>query len=93
MPVVATLTPAQLARYPGTYNDGSRGVVLALKDGAVVASLGVGPLTLSPRSESSFAVEGIPGLTVTFAIEGEQVTSLTAVNQAGTPSVYKRVVK
>ena len=50
-------------------------------------------MTLSPRSETSFAVEAIPGLTVTFAIEGEQVTSLTVVNQAGTPSVYKRVAK
>ena len=51
------------------------------------------PLTLSPRSETSFAVESIPGLAVTFAIEGDQVTSLNVVNQAGTPSVYKRVVK
>jgi Ankyrin repeats (3 copies) len=93
MPVVAALTPAQLARYPGAYNDGSQEIVLALKDGAIVASFGGRNLTLSPRSEASFAVEGIPGLTVTFAIEGEQVTSLTAVNQAGTPSVYKRVSK
>jgi hypothetical protein len=30
---------------------------------------------------------------VTFAIEGGQVTSLTVINQGGTPSVYKRVVK
>ena len=67
----------------------------AVKDGAVVIAIvrRQSALTLSPRSETSFAVEAIPGLTVTFAIEGEQVTSLTVVNQAGTPSVYKRVVK
>jgi len=94
MPVVAALTPAQLARYPGAYNNGREEVVLSLKDGAVVGVFGGNqPLTLSPRSETSFAVESIPGLTVTFAIEGEQATSLTVVNQAGTPSVYKRVAK
>jgi len=95
MPVVATLTPAQLARYPGTYNDGRDNVTLTLKDGAIVALFGgqTQPLTLSPRSETSFAVESIPGLTATFAIEGEQATSHTVVNQAGTPSVYKRVAK
>jgi hypothetical protein len=93
MPVVAALTPAQLARYPGAYNDGGQDIVLALKDGNIVASFGGRNLTLSPRSETSFAVEGMPGLTVTFAIEGEQVTSLAVPNQAGTPSVYKRVVK
>ena len=94
MPVVATLTPAQLARYPGAYNNGREEAVLSLKDGAVIGVFGGNqPLTLSPRSETSFAVESIPGLAVTFAIEGDQVTSLNVVNQAGTPSVYKRVVK
>jgi hypothetical protein len=94
MPVVVTLTPAQLTRYPGTYNDGRADAVMTLKDGAIVAAVGGGqPLTLSPRSETSFAVESIPGLTVTFALEGDQATSLTIVNQAGVPSVYKRVVK
>src|SRR3954469_10270670 len=94
MPVVATLTPVQLARYPGAYNNGREEAVVSLKDGAVVGVFGGNrPLTLSPRSETGFAVEGIPGLTVTFAIEGGQVTSLTVMNQGGTPSVYKRVVK
>ena len=94
MPVVAALTPAQLARYPGAYNNGREEAVLSLKDGAVIGVFGGNqPLTLSPRSETSFAVESIPGLAVTFAIEGEQITSLTVVNQAGVPSVYKRVVK
>ena len=94
MPVVATLTPAQLARYVGTYNDGRTDAVLTLKDGAIVAAVGGGqPLTLSPRSETSFAIEAVPGLTVTFAIEGEQATGLTVVNQAGVPAVYQRVVK
>ena len=94
MPVVAALTAAQLARYPGAYNNGREEAVLSLKDGALIGVFGGNrPLTLSPRSETSFAVEGIPGLTVTFAIEGGQVTSLTVINQGGTPSVYKRVVK
>ena len=58
MPVVATLTPAQLARYPGTYNDGRQEAVLSLKDGALIATVGGNQtLTLSPRSETSFAVE------------------------------------
>jgi len=87
-------TAAQLARYPGAYNNGREEAVLSLKDGAVIGVFGGNqPLTLSPRSETSFAVESIPGLAVTFAIEGEQITSLTVVNQAGVPSVYKRVVK
>lgn len=94
MPVVVMLTPAQLARYPGTYNDGRTDAVLSVKDGAIVAAVGGGqPLTLSPRSETSFAIEAVPGLTVTFTIEGEQATGLTVVNQAGVPAVYKRVVK
>ena len=94
MPVVAALTPAQLARYPGAYNNGREEAVLSLKDGALIGVFGGNqPLTLSPRSETSFAVESIPGLAVTFAIEGDQVTSLNVVNLAGTPSVYKRVVK
>jgi hypothetical protein len=94
MPVVVTLTAAQLARYPGTYNDGRADAVLTLKDGALVATVGGGqPVTLSPRSETSFAIEAVPGLTLTFALEGEQATSLTVVNQAGVPAVYKRVAK
>jgi hypothetical protein len=93
MPVVATLTPAQLARLAGTYNDGREDVVLSLKDGSVVASFGGRSLTLSPRSETTFAVESMPGLTATFAIEGEQATTITVVNPGGTPSVYKRVSK
>jgi len=93
MPVVVALTPAQLERYVGTYNDGRQDVVLSIKDGAVVATFGGPPLILSPRSETGFAVESIPGLTATFVLEGERATSVTVVNQAGEPSVYKRVVK
>lgn len=94
MPVVATLTPAQLARYPGTYNDGNQEAVLSLKDGALIAIVGGNQtVTLSPRSETSFVVESMPGLTVTFAIEGDRATSLTVVNQTGVPAVYKRVSK
>jgi hypothetical protein len=89
MPVVVTLTPAQLARYAGTYNDGRETITLAVKDGAIVATGGGPPLTLSPRSETSFAVESRPGTVVTFELEGERATSVT-VNQGGTPSVYKR---
>jgi hypothetical protein len=92
MPVIATLTPAQLGKYPGTYNDGRGDVVLALKDGALTATFGSNQtLTLSPRSETTFAVEAIPGLVVAAALEGDKVTTLTVTNQGGTPSVYKRV--
>jgi hypothetical protein len=90
MPVVPQLTPAQLARYPATYNNGSNDITVTLKDGVLVGTAGGGPLTLSPRSETSFMVEGAPGLSVTFALEGERAVSLT-VNQGGAPSVYKRV--
>jgi hypothetical protein len=91
MPVVASLTAAQLARYAGTYNNGSADIALSVKDGVVVATAGGGPLTLSPRSETAFAVEDVAGLSVTFALEGERAVSVTIVNQAGVPSVYKRV--
>jgi hypothetical protein len=91
MPVVATLTAAQLARYPGTYNDGRSDVVLAVKGGAVVATTGQQTLTLSPRSETVFAVDGMPGVTATVVLEGDQAVSLTVVNQGGQSTVYKRV--
>jgi hypothetical protein len=94
MPVVVTLTPAQLARVAGTYNDGRTDLVLAVKDGVLAATIGGGrTVSLSPRSETAFAVEGIPGLTVTLAGDGDQATSLTITDQAGAPTVYKRVVK
>jgi hypothetical protein len=93
MPVVVTLTPAQLERYAGTYNDGRQDVVLSIKDGTVVATFGGPPLSLSPRSETGFAVESIPGLTATFVLDGERATSVTVVNPAGEPSVYKRVTR
>jgi ankyrin repeat protein len=92
MPVVVTLTPAQLTRLPATYTDGSQEVLVTVKDGVVQAALGR-VFTLSPRSETTFAVEGIPGLTVTFTLEGDRAISLTLPNQGGTPTVYKRVTK
>ena len=92
MPVVVTLTPAQLTRLPATYSDGSQEVLVTVKDGIVQAALGR-VFTLSPRSETTFAVEGIPGLTVTFTLEGDRAISLTLPNQGGTPTVYKRVTK
>jgi hypothetical protein len=91
MPVVAALTPAQLARYAGTYNNGSTDIAVTSKDGVVVATAGGGPLTLSPRSETAFVAQEVTGLAVTFALEGERAVSLTIVNQAGVATVYKRV--
>jgi hypothetical protein len=90
MPVVATLTAAQLTRLAGKYNDGSQDVTVSVKDGVLQASLGRA-FTLSPRSDTAFAVETLPGVTVTFALEGDRATALTLVNQAGTPTVYTRV--
>jgi hypothetical protein len=90
MPVVATLTAVQLTRLAGKYNDGSQDVTVSLKDGVLQANLGR-TFTLSPRSETVFAVESIPGLAVTFTLEGDRAVSFTLPNQAGTPIVYKRV--
>lgn len=92
MPVVVTLTPAQLTRLPATYTDGSQEIAVTVKDGVVQVALGR-VFTLSPRSETVFAVEGIPGLAATFTLEGDRATSLTLPNQGGTPVVYKRVTK
>ena len=50
-------------------------------------------LTLSPRSETSFAVDSMPGLVVTVAFDGGQAASLTTVNPAGASTVYTRVAK
>jgi ankyrin repeat protein len=91
MPVIPTLTPAQLARYPGTYNDGRNDVTITLKDGALNAGFGQQPLVLSPRSEARFVVETIAGLSITFAFEGDRASTVTVVNGGGGTSVYKRV--
>jgi hypothetical protein len=91
MPVVVTLTPAQLTRLPATYSDGKDEILVTVKDGVVTATLGRA-FTLSPRSETDFGVEGIPGLSVMFTLEGDRATALT-VNEGGTPTVYKRVIK
>jgi hypothetical protein len=93
MPVVPTLTPAQLARCPGTYNDGRNDVTVTLKDGVLTAGFGQQPLVLSPRSETSFVVETITGLAITFAFEGDHASTVTVVNGGGGTSVYKRVSK
>ena len=93
MPVVATLTAAQLARLPGAYNDGRNEITLAVKDGVVSGSLPNQSFVLSPRSETAFVIEGQPGMSVTFAYEGDRATTLTVVNQAGQTTVYKRVVQ
>jgi hypothetical protein len=90
MPVIPTLTPVQLARYPGTYNDGRNDVTITVKDGVLSAALGQ-TFSLSPRSETTFIVEGVPGLGLTFAFEGERASTLTVVNPGGGTSVYKRV--
>ena len=92
MPVVATLTPAQLARYPGTYKSEAGGTVtIAAKDGLVSVSFG-GPTTgLSPRSETDFVAEGMPGASATFAFEGDRASTVTIVNSCGGSAVYKRV--
>jgi hypothetical protein len=90
MPAAATLTPEQLARYPGTYNDGTRDVVLSLKAGVVVANFGPQTFRLSPRSETAFVLLG-PGSPLTFVLEGGRVVGFTITNQASQSTVYKRV--
>ena len=95
MPVVATLTPAQLARYPGTYNDGRQEAVLRAQGRGVDRHRRRQPDVdpLAAQRDQLCRRIGFPGSTVTFAIEGEQATSLTVVNQTGVPAVYKRVSK
>ena len=92
MPVVATLTPAQLARCVGTYKSEAGGsVTITVKDGVASATFGGPPITLSPRSETLFAAEGRPGTTAIFAFVGETATTVTAVSPFGGTTVFTRV--
>ena len=45
----------------------------------------------SPRSETDFVAEGVPGGSATFAFEGNRASTVTGREQAGVSSVYKRV--
>jgi hypothetical protein len=92
MPVVATLTPAQLARCPGTYkSDNGGALTVTLKDGVVSGVFGGPPTILSPRSETLFAAEGRPGTTATFAYDGETASTVTVVSPFGGTTLFKRV--
>lgn len=82
---VVTLTPEQLARYPGTYQvpNATGALVVTLVDGRLLldASKAGGPprLVLLPRSETLFGVEG-GGPQVRFEIQDGKVTSATVNN-------------
>ena len=92
MPVVASLTPEQLARCPGTYKaDNGGSVTITLKDGVLSASFGGPPTTLSPRSDTLFAAEGRPGTSAAFTFEGDKASTVTAISPFGGTTVFKRV--
>jgi len=82
---VVTLTPEQLARYPGTYQvpNAAGALVVTVADGLLLldASKAGGPprLVLLPRSETLFGVEG-GGPQVRFEIQDGKVTSATVNN-------------
>jgi hypothetical protein len=90
MPPVVTLSEAQLARFAGEYSDGRNSLTFAVKGGKLTGGPGGQSSTLVARSETTFAIEGRPGLSIEFAGTGERAASLT-VNQGGPPTVYKRV--
>jgi ankyrin repeat protein len=88
-PVVA-LNEQQLARFAGTYSNGTTSLTYAVKDGKLEGGSGGPVRRLVPRSETTFGVEGVPGLKVAFTVAADKATSLT-VTQGDTPTVYKRV--
>jgi ankyrin repeat protein len=88
-PVVA-LTEQQLSRCAGTYSDGNISLTYAVSDGKLEGGSGGPVRRLVPRSETTFAVEGVPGLTIAFTFGGDKATSLT-VNQGDSATAFKRV--
>jgi hypothetical protein len=87
---VATLTDAQLSRCVGTYSNGTTPLTFALKDGKLQGGPPGQSMTLVARSETTFGLEGTPGVALLFAFTGDKATTVT-VSQNGTPTVYTRV--
>jgi hypothetical protein len=79
---VVTLTAEQLARYPGTYKATTTGaeVIVSLADGKLrldASRLGGPPqIAMTPRSETTFGLEGM-GLDITFLIQEGKVVDVT----------------
>ena len=79
---VVTLTAEQLARYPGTYKATTTGaeVIVSLADGKLrldASRLGGPPqISMTPRSETTFGLEGM-GLDITFLIQEGKVVDVT----------------
>jgi ankyrin repeat protein len=86
---VVTLTAAQLARYPGTYSNGTAELIFSVQGGRLQGGPPGQTFTLVPRSETQFAVEGAP-VSVTFDLQQDRAVSLTLVQPNGTQT-YKRV--
>jgi ankyrin repeat protein len=87
---VVTLSEAQLTRCAGSYSNGATTLIFAVKDGKLQGGPPGQSFVLVPRSETTFAIEGAPGVLMACAADGTTAASIT-VTQGGTPTVYARV--
>ena len=87
---VVTLTEPQLARCAGSYRSATSTLTFVVEDGRLKGGPPGQMLTLVPRSETTFALAGQPGVSIVFAAGGDTSASVT-VTQGGTPTVYTRV--
>jgi hypothetical protein len=84
------LSEAQLARFAGSYSDGSRELSFAVKDGRLQGGPAGQVMTLVPKDETSFRIPGRSGLSVAFKLEGDKAGAAT-VQDGSTTTVFKRV--
>ncbi len=84
------LSEAQLARFGGSYSDGTTELSFAVKDGRLQGGPAGQVMTLVPKDETSFRVPGRGGLSVQFSSEAEKASSVT-LRQGSSTTVYKRV--
>ena len=82
---------AQLARYAGKYSDAdSAELLLTVAGGRLAADLAGQRLTLVARDETTFAILGSPGITITFTLAQAKAVALTVLRGGNTTS-YTRV--
>ena len=87
---VANLTAAQLARCAGSYVNAGNTLTFEVKDGKLQGGPPGQSNVFVPRDETTFALEGVAGLSIVFAPGGDQAASLT-VKRGDTSTVYTRV--
>ena len=82
---------AVLARYAGTYRSAAgNDLVFRVVDGRLAGGPAAQPFTLVARDATTFAVSGMPGLTVVFRLDQDKPASL-AIGRGGETTVYTRV--